>query len=292
MTRSSCPPSSLSPRASRTRVSRRSGLPWRHRMGSRPRSRTGTTGGRALPLPRRSSRRRARTPWGRTRACGSSRCRSWCSRSSHPSSESGRARPRRRRLAGWHRRTPRTPSSSSRRWRGRTPRRHRSGPRRSGSWSPWSGAARSGCPILAPRDAHQAPLTGRLPGLRPQHRRRGGARHRPRAVSRAGPERARGGSRRSAVVRTLAGELAPERVAGDLFSGARILSAVAERTGTEPDRALAASTLARGQRLWSGWTLFPRMGRWPASALPDELRARGFEEGSVCWSTTRRSGAE
>ncbi len=85
-------------------------------------------------------------------------------------------------------------------------------------------------------------------------------------------------ARRSAVVRTLAGELARSGWLVNLFSGARLLSAVAERTGTEPDRALAASTLARGQRLWSGWTLFPRMGRWPASALPDELRARGFED--------------
>ena len=84
--------------------------------------------------------------------------------------------------------------------------------------------------------------------------------------------------RRIAVVRTLAGELARSGWLVQLFTGARILSAVAERTGTEADRALAASTLARGQRLWSGWALFPRMGRWPASALPDELRARGFED--------------
>ncbi|MGZ6134335.1 MAG: hypothetical protein ACXWK9_07740, partial [Myxococcaceae bacterium] len=84
--------------------------------------------------------------------------------------------------------------------------------------------------------------------------------------------------RRIAVVRTLAGELARSGWLVYLFTGARLLSDVAERTGTEADRALAASTLARGQRLWSGWTLFPRMGRWPASALPDELRARGFED--------------
>ena len=84
--------------------------------------------------------------------------------------------------------------------------------------------------------------------------------------------------RRIAVVRTLAGELSRSGWLVELFSGARILSAVAERTGTEADRALAASTLARGQRLWSGWTVFPRIGRWPASALAEELRARGFED--------------
>jgi hypothetical protein len=69
-----------------------------------------------------------------------------------------------------------------------------------------------------------------------------------------------------------------ERLAVHLFIGARLLSDVAERTGSDADRAMAASTLARGQRLWSGWTTFPRLGRWPASALPDELRARGFED--------------
>ncbi|HSP18663.1 MAG TPA: hypothetical protein VLQ79_04065, partial [Myxococcaceae bacterium] len=84
--------------------------------------------------------------------------------------------------------------------------------------------------------------------------------------------------RRISVVRTVAGELARSGWLVELFSGARILSAVAERTRTEEDRALAASTLARAQRLWSGWTIFPRMGRWPASALANELRARGFED--------------
>ena len=51
-------------------------LPWGRRRASRPRSPIGTTAGRALPRPRRCSRRRGATPRGRTRACGSSRCRS------------------------------------------------------------------------------------------------------------------------------------------------------------------------------------------------------------------------
>ena len=84
--------------------------------------------------------------------------------------------------------------------------------------------------------------------------------------------------RRVAVVRTLAWQIARSGWLVHLFTGARLLSAVAERTGSDADKALAASTLARGQRLWSGWTIFPRLGRWPASALPDELRAHGFED--------------
>ncbi len=84
--------------------------------------------------------------------------------------------------------------------------------------------------------------------------------------------------RRVAVVRTLAWQMSRSEWLVHLFTGARLLSAVAERTGSDADRALAASTLAHGQRLWSSWTTFPRMGRWPASALPDELRARGFED--------------
>ena len=84
--------------------------------------------------------------------------------------------------------------------------------------------------------------------------------------------------RRVAVVRTLAWQMSRSGWLVHLFSGARLLSDVAERTNSDADRAMAASTLARGQRLWSGWTVFPRLGRWPASALPDELRARGFED--------------
>ena len=86
------------------------------------------------------------------------------------------------------------------------------------------------------------------------------------------------GERRVAVVRTLAWQMSRSGWLVHLFAGARLLSDVAERTGSDADRAMAASTLARGQRLWSGWTTFPRLGRWPASALPDELRARGFED--------------
>ncbi len=84
--------------------------------------------------------------------------------------------------------------------------------------------------------------------------------------------------RRVAVVRTLAGQMARAGWLVHLFSGARLLAAVADRTRSDTDRSMAAATLARGQRLWSGGTVFPRMGRWPASALPDELRARGFED--------------
>ena len=84
--------------------------------------------------------------------------------------------------------------------------------------------------------------------------------------------------RRVAAVRTLAWQLSRSGWLVHLFTGARLLSDVAERTGSDADRAMAASTLARGQRLWSGWTTFPRLGRWPSSALPDELRARGFED--------------
>ena len=84
--------------------------------------------------------------------------------------------------------------------------------------------------------------------------------------------------RRVAVVRTLAWQMSRSGWLVHLFTGARLLAAVAERTGSDADKSAAASTLARGQRLWSSWTLFPRLGRWPASALPDELRARGFED--------------
>jgi hypothetical protein len=84
--------------------------------------------------------------------------------------------------------------------------------------------------------------------------------------------------RRVAVVRTLAWQMSRSGWLVHLFTGARLLAAVAERTGRDPDKAMAASTLARGQRLWSSWAVFPRLGRWPASALPDELRARGFED--------------
>jgi hypothetical protein len=85
-------------------------------------------------------------------------------------------------------------------------------------------------------------------------------------------------SRRVAVVRTLAWQVSRSGWLVHLFTGARLLAAVAERTGSDPDKSAAASTLARGQRLWSSWAVFPRLGRWPASALPDELRARGFED--------------
>ena len=84
--------------------------------------------------------------------------------------------------------------------------------------------------------------------------------------------------RRVAVVRTLAWQMSRSGWLVHLFTGARLLAAVAERTGSDADKAAAASTLARGQRLWSSWTVFPRLGRWPASALADELRARGFED--------------
>src|SRR5215470_6635141 len=84
--------------------------------------------------------------------------------------------------------------------------------------------------------------------------------------------------RRVAVVRTLAWQMSRSGWLVHLFTGARLLAAVAERTGSDADKSAAASTLARGQRLWSSWTVFPRLGRWPASALPDELRARGFED--------------
>ena len=84
--------------------------------------------------------------------------------------------------------------------------------------------------------------------------------------------------RRVAVVRTLAWQISRSGWVVHLFTGARLLAAVAERTGSDADKSAAASTLARGQRLWSSWTVFPRLGRWPASALPDELRARGFED--------------
>jgi hypothetical protein len=84
--------------------------------------------------------------------------------------------------------------------------------------------------------------------------------------------------RRVAVVRTLGWQISRSGWLVHLFTGARLLAAVAERTGSDPDKSAAASTLARGQRLWSSWTVFPRLGRWPASALPDELRARGFED--------------
>jgi TPR repeat protein len=84
--------------------------------------------------------------------------------------------------------------------------------------------------------------------------------------------------RRLAVVRTLGWQLSRSGWLVELFTGTRILSAVADRTGSDPDKALAASTLARGQRLWSNWTVFPRLGRWPFSALADELRVRGFED--------------
>jgi hypothetical protein len=84
--------------------------------------------------------------------------------------------------------------------------------------------------------------------------------------------------RRVAVVRTLAWQMSRSGWLVHLFTGARLLAAVSDRTGSDADKAAAASTLARGQRLWSSWTVFPRLGRWPASALPDELRARGFED--------------
>jgi len=84
--------------------------------------------------------------------------------------------------------------------------------------------------------------------------------------------------RRVTVVRTLAWQMSRSGWLVHLFTGARLLAAVADRTGSDADRSAAASTLARGQRLWSSWTVFPRLGRWPASALPDELRARGFED--------------
>ena len=84
--------------------------------------------------------------------------------------------------------------------------------------------------------------------------------------------------RRVAVVRTLAWQMSRSGWLVHLFTGGRLLAAVAERTGSDSDKSAAASTLARGQRLWSSWAVFPRLGRWPASALPDELRARGFED--------------
>jgi len=84
--------------------------------------------------------------------------------------------------------------------------------------------------------------------------------------------------RRVAVVRKLAWQLSRSGWLVHLFTGARLLAAIAERTESDADKAAAASTLAKGQRLWSSWTVFPRLGRWPASALPDELRARGFED--------------
>ena len=84
--------------------------------------------------------------------------------------------------------------------------------------------------------------------------------------------------RRLAVVRTLGWQMSRSGWLVHLFTGARLLAAVAERTGTDADRAMAASTLARGQRLWRTWTVFPRMGRWPVSALADEIRARGFDD--------------
>jgi len=84
--------------------------------------------------------------------------------------------------------------------------------------------------------------------------------------------------RRVAVVRTMGWQISRSGWLVHLFTGARLLAAVAERTGSDTDKSAAASTLARGQRLWSSWTVFPRLGRWPASALPDELRARGFED--------------
>ncbi|HET9037918.1 MAG TPA: hypothetical protein VFN45_17020 [Myxococcaceae bacterium] len=84
--------------------------------------------------------------------------------------------------------------------------------------------------------------------------------------------------RRVAVVRTLAWQMSRSGWLVHLFTGARLLAAVAERTGNDADKAAAASTLARGQRLWSSWTVFPRLGRWPASGLAEELRARGFED--------------
>ena len=84
--------------------------------------------------------------------------------------------------------------------------------------------------------------------------------------------------RRVAVVRTLAWQVSRSGWLVHLFTGARLLSAVAERTESDPDKSAAASTLARGQRLWSSWAVFPRLGRWPSSALSDELRARGFED--------------
>jgi hypothetical protein len=89
---------------------------------------------------------------------------------------------------------------------------------------------------------------------------------------------AREPERRVSVVRTLAWQMSRSGWLVELFTGARLLSAVADRTGSDADKALAASTLARGQRLWSGWSVLPRLGRWPFSALPDELRARGFED--------------
>ena len=130
---------------------------------------------------------------------------------------------------------------------------------------------------------------GRLPGLRPEHRGGGGAGHRPRALPRTGAERARRAGttgRGGADARRADG---PGGWLVHLFSGARLLAAVAERTGSDADRSMAASTLARGQRLWSRGTVFPRLGRWPASALPDELRARGLRgRGRACSSATRR----
>jgi hypothetical protein len=84
--------------------------------------------------------------------------------------------------------------------------------------------------------------------------------------------------RRVAVVRKLAWQLSRSGWLVHLFTGARLLSLIAERTKGEADRGAAASTLARGQRLWSSWTVFPRMGGWPVSALPDELREHGFED--------------
>ncbi|HTS79754.1 MAG TPA: hypothetical protein VMH40_04080 [Myxococcaceae bacterium] len=84
--------------------------------------------------------------------------------------------------------------------------------------------------------------------------------------------------RREAVVRTLGWQISRSGWLVQLFTGARLLASVADRTGTDADKAAAASTLARGQRLWSSWTVFPRIGRWPSAALPDELRSRGFED--------------
>jgi TPR repeat protein len=85
-------------------------------------------------------------------------------------------------------------------------------------------------------------------------------------------------ARRLAVVRTLAQQMARSGWLVYLFTGARLLAAVADSSGTEADRGLAASTLARGHRLWNGWTVFPRMGRWPSPALGDELREKGFSD--------------
>jgi hypothetical protein len=94
--------------------------------------------------------------------------------------------------------------------------------------------------------------------------------------------------RRVAVVRTLAGQLAR---AGWLALSAGALRRCRRADGSEADRSMAVQRSPRGQRLWSGGTVFPGWGsgRRPHSRTS---RGRGFRGRGRGAGALRGDGAE